>query len=196
MIFANQIADAVADAKGEFTLRNLHAGTYRLSITLPNSGWYVKSFTRTVNPRTTDSRLVSDGVTLSNQSVSGLNVTLSEGAATIRGAVITAEGKMVKDRLLVYFVPVEKDSASNLLRYFETRSEPDGRFELRNIPPGEYFAVAASSEAERSPGFLIRQDSNLRVGVVRDAQKLNQTLTVKPCERVENFELAQPIIKQ
>src|SRR5690349_7932098 len=195
MIFANQIADAVADAKGEFTLRNLHAGTYRLNITLPNSGWYVKSFTRTVNPRTTDSRLVSDGVTLSNQSVSGLNVTLSEGAATIRGAVVTAEGKMVKDRLLVYLVPVEKDSTSNLLRYFETRSEPDGRFELRNIPPGEYFAVATSSEAERSPGFLIRQDSNLRAGVVRDAQKLNQTLAVKPCERVENFELAQPIIK-
>jgi hypothetical protein len=103
---------------------------------------------------------------------------------------------MVKDRLLVYLVPVEKDSSSNLLRYFETRSEPDGRFELRNLPPGEYFAVAMSSEEDRSAGFLIRQDSNLRARVVRDAQKLNQSLTIKPCERVENFELSQPVIKQ
>jgi hypothetical protein len=196
MIFADQIADAVADAKGEFTLRNLHAGTYRLSVTLPNSGWYLKAFTRAVNPRTTDSRIVSDGVTLTNQSVSGLNVTLGEGAATIRGAVVTAEGKMVKDRLLIYLVPVEKDSSSNLLRYFETRSDADGRFELRYIPPGEYLMAATNSEEDRSPGFLIRQDSSLRAKVVRDAQKLNQGLTVKPCERVENFELSQPVIKQ
>src|SRR5262249_42825090 len=118
MIFADQIAEGVADAKGEFTLRNLHPGTYRLSVTLPNSGWYVKSFTRAVNPRTNDPRVISDGVTLTNQNVSGLNVTLGEGAATIRGAVVTAEGKTVKERLLVYLVPVEKDSASNLLRYF------------------------------------------------------------------------------
>ena len=195
MIFADQIADAVADAKGEFKLRNLHAGTYRLSVTLPNSGWYLKSVTRAVNPRTTDWRIVSDGVTLTNQSVSGLNLTLGEGAATIRGAVVTAEGKMVKDRLLIYLVPAEKDSSANLLGYFETRSDSDGRFELRNIPPGEYLVAAASSEEDRSPGFLIRQDSNLRAKVVRDAQKLNQSLTVKPCERVENFELSQPIIK-
>ncbi len=196
MIFAGQIADAVADAKGEFSLRNLHAGTYRLSVSLPSPGWYVKSLTRAVNPRTTDPRVVSDGVTLTNQSVSGLNVTLGEGAATIRGGVVTAEGKPVKDRLLVYLVPVEKDGSSNLLRYFETRSEADGRFELRNLPPGDYLAVTTSSDENR-PGFLIRQDSSLRAKVIRDAQKLNQSLTLKPCERVENFELPnQPVIKQ
>ena len=196
MIFADQIADAVADPKGEFTLRNLHAGTYRVSVSLPSSAWYVKSFTRTLNPRTTDSRIISEGVTLTNQTVSGLNIVLSEGAATIRGAVVTADGKPLKDRQLIYLVPGEKESSPNLLRYFETRSEPDGRFELRSIPPGDYLAVTDSMEENRPPGILVRQDANLRNKVVRDAQKLNRSITLKPCERVENFELSnQPLTK-
>ena len=197
IIFAEQLADAVADAKGEFTLRNLHAGTYRVSVNLPSSAWYLKSLTRAVNPRTSDSRIVSDGMTLTNQSVSGLNIVLSEGAATIRGALVTSEGKPLRDRQLIYLVPGEKDSSSNLLRYFETRSEPDGRFELRNIPPGDYLAVAAGLEENRPLGILVRQDANLRNKVIRDAQKLNQSITLKPCERVENFELPnQPAAKQ
>ena len=189
MMFADQIADAVPDAKGDFTLRNLHAGTYRLTITLPNPSWYLKSLTLGANPRTVDARVVSEGVSLYNQTVSGLTVTLSEGAASVRGTVVTDEGKTVRDRLLVYLMPAEKENASNLVRYFETRSEPDGRFELRNIPPGEYLAAATSIDEDRPPGFLIRQDSNLRAKVIRDAQKSNQTITVKPCERIENFEL-------
>ncbi|HEV8139234.1 MAG TPA: carboxypeptidase-like regulatory domain-containing protein [Pyrinomonadaceae bacterium] len=189
LMFADQIADAVPDAKGEFTLRNLHAGNYRLTITLPTPSWYLKSLTLGANPRTVDARVVSEGVSLYNQTVSGLTVTISEGAASVRGTVVTDEGKAVRDRLLVYLMPAEKESASNLFRYFETRSEPDGRFELLNIPPGEYLAAATSIEEDRPPGFLIRQDSNLRAKVVRDAQKSNQTITLKPCERIENFEI-------
>ncbi len=194
LMFADQTAEAVPDGKGDFTLRNLHAGIYRLNFTLPNSGWYVKSLTLALNPRTTDTRVVSEGVSLTNQTVSGLTVTLGEGAASIRGAVVTSEGKTVKDRLLVYLIPVEKENASNLLRYFETRSDGDGRFELRNVPPGNYFAIATNVEENRPAGILIRQDSNLRAKIVGDA---HQSLTVKPCERVENFELLnQPTIKQ
>jgi hypothetical protein len=193
LIFATQNADTVADAKGDFVLRNLHAGTYRLSITPPNAGWYVKSITMGVNPRNADSRLISDGITLNSQSVSGINVTIAEGAAFVRGTIVTAEGKPVRDRMLVYFVPAEKESASNLLRYFEVRSEADGAFELRNVPPGEYLLMAQSADENRSAGVLIRQDSALRAGVVRDAQKLNRSITLKPCERNDKFELPYQI---
>ena len=196
LMFADQIADAVPDRKGDFTLRNLHAGIYHLNFTLPNSGWYLKSLTLALNPRTTDTRVISEGVSVINQTVSGLSVTLAEGAASIRGAVVSSEGKTVKDRLLVYLTPVEKENASNLLRYFETRTDADGRFELRNIPPGNYFAIATNVEENRPAGILIRQDSNLRAKIFGDAQK-SQSLTLKPCERVENFELLnQPTIKQ
>ena len=189
MMFADQIADTVPDAKGEFTLRNLHAGTYRLTVTLPNPSWYLKSLTLGANPRTVDTRVISEGVSLSNQTVSGLTVTLGEGAASVRGTVVTDEGKTVRDRLLIYLLPAEKDNVSNLFRYFETPSEPDGRFELRNIPPGDYLVAATSIEEDRPTGLLIRQDSNLRAKVLRDTQKTNKTIALKPCERAENFEL-------
>ena len=149
----------MSDAKGEFILRNLHAGVYRLSFTLPNSAWYVKTLTLGVNPRTVDARVVSEGVSLNNQAVSGLTVTLGEGAASVRGTVVTEEGKPVRDRLIIYLVPAEKDAASNLLRYFEARSEADGRFELRNLPPGDYLAVATTAEENRAPGMLVRSVS-------------------------------------
>jgi len=94
-------------------------------------------------------------------------------------------------------VPAEKESTPNLLRYFETRSETDGSFELRNLPPGQYLALPQNVEENRPPGILVRQDANLRTKVTRDAQKLNQSITLKPCERVEDFELPnQPVTRQ
>ena len=196
LMFSDQTTDAVADAKGDFALRNLHAGTYRLSFSLPGRGWYVKSVTQGLNPRNADVRIVSDGITLNSQSVSGLNVTLAEGAALIRGTVVTAEGKPVRDRKLVYFVPAEKENAANLLRYFEVRSEADGTFELRHIPPGQYLLMSADADENRPAGVLVRQDSALRTNIVRDAQKLNQSITFKPCDRIDNFELpSQPAIE-
>jgi hypothetical protein len=194
LMFADQIAEAVPDAKGEFTLRNLHNGTYRLGFTLPSSGWYLKSVTQGANPRNADARIVSDGVSV-NQTVSGLNVSIAEGAASVRGTVVTDDGKPVRDRLLIYLVPGEKEN-TNLLRYFETRSDAEGRFELGNLPPGDYLTITANAEENRPPGILIREDSNLRTKVVRDAQKLNQTVTLKPCESVDNFALPnQPVLK-
>ncbi len=189
LLFASQIAEAVAAAKGDFVLRNLHAGTYRLSVTLPSARWYLKSITLGASPRSADSRIISDGITLNTQSVSGINVTISEGAALVRGTVVTDEGKPVRDRMIIYFVPAEKEAASNLLRYFETRSEADGSFELRNVSPGEYLVMALHSDENRQPGILIRLDSGLRANIVRDAQKLDRRLALKPCERIDNFEL-------
>jgi hypothetical protein len=136
-------------------------------------------------------------VSVNNQTISGVTATLSEGAALLRGTVVTEEGKAVRDRLLIYLVPAEKESAANLLRYFETRSDADGKFELRNLPPGDYLAVTANLEENRPAGIPVRQDVNVRAKVVRDAQKLNQSLTLKPCERAENFQLPnQPVTKQ
>ena len=197
LIFADQAADAVADAKGDFVLRSLHAGTYRLGVTLPGTRWYLKSLTLGTNPRNADSRIISDGITLNTQSVSGINITISEGAALVRGTLVTSEGQPVKDRMVIYFVPAEKENASNLLRYFESRSEADGKFELRNVPPGEYLLIPLSTDENRQPGILIRQDASLRADIVRDAQKLNQRLALKPCERIDNLELPNQLsVKQ
>lgn len=106
-------------------------------------------------------------------------------------------GSHAKPRTLaIYLVPVKRKH-SNLLRYFETRSEADGSFELRNLPPGEYLALPTNVEENRPPGIFVRQDANLRTKVTRDVQKLNQSIRLKPCERIEDFELPnQPVTRQ
>src|SRR5207302_9918170 len=108
LMFADQIVDTVPDAKGEFILRNLHAGTYRLNVQLPNPGWYLRSVALGANIRASDANVIADGITLKNQTVSGLTVTMSEGAAGLRGRVTAGEAQLLPSRMMIYLVPAEK----------------------------------------------------------------------------------------
>lgn len=186
-----QIADEVPDAKGDFILRNLRAGTYRLSVQLPSAAWYFRSVTLGPNTKATDWRVISDGIAV-KQSVSGLAITITEGAAGIRGRLTVAEGERLPSRTIVYLVPVEKENATNLLRYFEGRAESDGTFNIRNVAPGEYLIHARAADSETPRVISIREDSDLRTSVTREAEKAKQSVTLKPCERLDNFEFALP----
>jgi hypothetical protein len=186
-----QIADEVPDAKGDFTLRNLRAGTYRLAVQLPSAAWYFRSATLGANAKASDWKVISDGVSV-KQTVSGLTLTISEGAAGLRGRITVAEGQRLPPLTIVYLVPAEKENTTNLLRYFEGRAESDGTFNIRNVAPGEYLIHARAAESETPRVISIREDSDLRTAVTREAEKTKQSVTLKACERLENFEFAYP----
>ncbi len=188
--FAEQSAEAVPDEKGEFALRNLHAGIYRLNVQMPSAAWYLKSIAMGANVRALDPTVISEGITLKNQSVSGLTVTLGEGAAGLRGRVAAGEGQRLPAPLMVYLVPAEKENANNLLRFFETRVATDGRFAISNLPPGDYLILARPADDDRPAGSLVREDAALRTNILRQAENLKQKLTLKSCDRVEDYELA------
>lgn len=186
-----QIAQDVPDAKGDFTLRNLRAGTYRVNVNLPSAAWYFRSVALGPNTKATDWKVISDGVSV-KQSVSGLTLTISEGAAGLGGRIAVAEGQRLPSRTVVYLVPAEKENATNLLRYFEARAESDGAFNIRNVVPGDYLIHARAAEGD-PPGMIsIREDPDLRTAVTREAEKAKQSVTLKACERLENYELAYP----
>ena len=190
-----QIAEDVPDAKGDFTLRNLRAGTYRVNVQLPGAAWYLRSLTLGATTKGADWKVISDGVSV-KQSVSGLMVTISEGAAGIRGRLTVAEGQRLPAPTIVYLLPAEKENAMNPLRYFETRADNDGTFNLRNVVPGEYLIHARAAEGETPRTTSIREDSEFRTTVTTEAQKAKQSVTLKPCERLENYEFAySPISK-
>jgi hypothetical protein len=188
-----QIAEAVPDAKGDFTLRNLRAGTYRVNVHLPGAAWYLRSVTLGATTKGADWKVISDGVSV-KQSVSGLTVTISEGAAGVRGRLTIAEGQRLPERTIVYLVPAEKENATNPLRYFEGRAESDGTFRLRNVVPGDYLIHARAAEADTPRIISIREDPELRTAVTREAEKAKQSVTLKSCERLENYEFAYPAI--
>jgi len=189
----NQAADSIPDAKGEFVLRNLRRGAYRIDSQLPGSGWYLRSIS-SGNPNTTvkasDPNIPRDGINLKRgEKFSGLNVILTEGAARLRGHLAGVEGPRVPAGLRVYLVPAERENAENVLRFFETAAEADAGFAIDNIAPGRYWIIARGSEGDPAKVKSVRQDAALRAQLVREAEALKKEISFKPCEQTKDYEL-------
>lgn len=191
---AYQAADGVPDAKGDFVMRNLQAGSYRIDSQLASAGWYLKSIT--LGPQTTaikasDPNIPRDGITLkSGERVSGLTVTITDGAAGLRGRISVAEGQRVPPGLRVYLVPAEREAAENVLRFFEATVESDATFAIGNIAPGRYWIIARPAD-DGDPAKVkpIKQDSVLRAKAMREAGAGKKEISLQPCERAADYDL-------
>jgi protocatechuate 3,4-dioxygenase beta subunit len=189
----NQVSLDVADAKGTFTLRNLQPGSYRIDPRPPASGWYIRSIAVGV-AQTAAARAASivarDGITVkSGERASGLTVTISEGGAGLRGRISVAEGQPAPPNLGVDLVPAEKESAENVLRFFETRADSDGSFAIGNIAPGRYWIIQRTvDENEPATAKSLRQDALLRSQLLK-AAATRKEIQFQPCQRLNDYEL-------
>lgn len=77
-----------------------------------------------------------------NENVSGLEVELTQQLSELSGLVTDTGGQAVKDYSLVVFArDPERWTATS--RYFGgARPDQEGRFKIRNLPPGDYYAIA------------------------------------------------------
>ena len=149
-------ADALADEKGDFGLRSLVAGLYRVNPQLPSEHWYVKAMSlsgtapaKAPAPKTAPVKAANavTGVTVkSNEKLSGLTITLAEGAAGLSGRL---EGQKLAPRMRVHLVPAEKDTADEILRYAEAVTR-DGAFVFAHLAPGKYWIVARAVPDDES----------------------------------------------
>src|SRR4029077_20426679 len=106
--------------KGEIRLGNLAAGLYWFETRVPGGGWYVKSITMGAN----GPNIPRDGIALkSGDKANGLIITIPEAGARLRGRISVAEGQRLPPGLRVYVVPAERESAENVLRFFEGAAE-------------------------------------------------------------------------
>lgn len=191
---ASYTAQGVADAKGSFTLRNLPPGSYRIDPRPPASGWYVRSITIGATPAAAKIAGVAtarDGVAVrSGERVSGLMVTITEGAAKLSGRISGTDAQPLPPRLRAYLIPVEPEAAENVLRFYESWIEADGRFIVDNVAPGKYWIVAGrATEDDQAATKSVRQDAALRAKILHDAESLKKAVTLKPCEEVTDFVL-------
>ena len=187
----NFVSEGVADAKGSFTLRNLPPGNYRIDPRAPASGWYLRTIltgaAQTATARNSNPAVARDNVILkTGERLSGLTVTFTEGAASLRGRISAPEGQNLPPRMRVYLVPAERESLENVLRFFEAAADGDGRVAINNIAPGRYRIIARPAEENDSTRVkLIRQDSDFRAKVLHEAENLKKEISFKPCERVD-----------
>ncbi|HLG14656.1 MAG TPA: carboxypeptidase-like regulatory domain-containing protein [Blastocatellia bacterium] len=181
------------DEKGEFKVASLTSGRYHIEAQLPVKEWYVRSMTLPaaspkVQPRDAARNPITAG---SGERVSGLTITISEGAASLSGRVIpTAEGASLPDRLRVLLVPADAARKDDALRFSETVVERDGAFELNNLAPGRYKVVARVPPVDdRDAARPFWWDATGRGAAHRDADAAGIAISLGPCEHLSDYPL-------
>ncbi|HEV2707542.1 MAG TPA: carboxypeptidase-like regulatory domain-containing protein [Pyrinomonadaceae bacterium] len=222
-------ADTAPDAQGAFTIRNLDAGRFRLDARALSDDWYLLSVQlpaattpRTPAARQTPARVpqraggapantaanttaaaappLREPFTLTaGQRLSGLTVTLSEGASNLRGRVVAAaasesggvEAAALPARLRVHLVPLDASASDDPLRFAETVVNADGTFALTHLAPGRYRVLARLSEQDAPEGFSrpLAWDADTRARLRREAETDGFPIDLQPCQRVQEFTL-------
>lgn len=198
MIMSTQ--DSTPNDKGEFIMRELEAGRYRLMPQLPSDHWYVKAMslgslapaktpTTKTTAKVTTPNLAASGLSLkSGEKLSGLTVTIAEGAAGLSGRI---DGKNLPARLRVHLVPAETEAASDVLRYFEVITR-DGAFKFGHLAPSKYWLLARAvpdDESDEKPAKPVAWDATERAKLRREAEAAKNEIVLTTCQRVKEFAL-------
>lgn len=187
----NYSAFAVADAKGSFALKSLPASSYQIDSRTTASGWYLKAVTLGSGQPVAKATSPNPGIpTRSGERVTGLLVTFSEGASSLRGRISIAGSKSRPPRLHLYLAPAEREAAGNVLRFYESTVDGSGNFAIDNLAPGKYWVVTHQADENGSGAKrFVRQDGVFRAKLLQEAQALNRVVTLKPCQQMTDFEL-------
>ncbi len=191
----------IPDRQGDFKLRNMAPAPYRFNIRFFAKYWYLQSISlsssitplvgRTTTNRSTDAARNWTTVK-SGARVSGLTISLAEGAASLHGRIKTAENQRLPVKLFVYLVPADREKAEDVLRFFASRVFPDGSFALDNLPPGRYLAIAKSvSENESNVLSKLRlpDETEARGKLLKEGEAAKTQIELKPCQNVTNYSL-------
>ncbi len=181
-------------AQGDFALRNLEAGRWRLVAKLPDENWYILAMMPDGKvPATTVARktatpppinLARNGVTFKlGEKLTNAVVLVAEGAAGVTGKV-TGKAR-------VFAVPAEKEAADDVLRYAQTTMTTDGSFHLKHLAPGRYYLLAKPiKSSEGSDVHQLAWDSVQRAALRREAETAAQIIELQPCQRLNDYKLS------
>jgi hypothetical protein len=131
------------DTEGSFDLRGL-AGTRLLRVMGLPAGWVLKS----VNVEGQD--VTDTGFDFKpGGAITGIDVVVTSKTTEINGTVTTANGQAVKDFTAVIFADEPARWLLPSTRYvMATRPDQEGRFKVRNLPAGDYYAIAVEYLAQ------------------------------------------------
>jgi hypothetical protein len=121
------------DAGGRFTISNVVPGRYRISAAAGASGWFLESaliggqdgldFPFDVKP---------------NQHVNGAVITFGDKQTEVSGTALDGKGGPATDYTIIVFPADQRLWTAHTRRIATARPATDGRFVLRNLPPGDY----------------------------------------------------------
>jgi hypothetical protein len=183
------------DENGEFTLSGLTAGRFRIIADLPDEVWYIRAIRQSAQGATKKPiDAIRNGIAVkAGEKLSGIEVVIAEGAASLNGRVVQAkEGSKLPSRLRIHLIPAEATSADDLLRYAETATRSDGSFEFKHIAPGSYLLHARQADEKDVTNDQHRPtdwDAVERAKLRREAVAVKNLIELKSCGRVKDYML-------
>jgi hypothetical protein len=153
--------EARVDQEGKFTLEGVPPGSHLVRSNGAPRGWMLKA-------AVVDGRDVVD-VSLeirSGQKITGVSLVFSDKLSEVGGLVTDDQGVPVTDFTVLAFPTDPATWRPQSRRIMTSRPDQTGRFQIRGLPPGEYY-LATVDPAEQGewfePAFLDEQ----RTGAVR-----------------------------
>jgi len=180
------------NAHGNVSIKNLMPGRYYFVTEFAAKYWYLQSVTFTSAVKTAP---VVDAARMwttvkSGDRLSGLTITLAQGGASLQGQLALKDGETQPERAFVYLVPAEREKAGDVLRFFTTAVDSDGKIALNNIAPGRYWIVVKADGAVSSVTKLRSPDqAEFRAKLRSEAEAANTPLEFKPCQDVTGFQV-------
>lgn len=169
-------AVAVVQADGRFTFEGLVPGRYRLRVDGPGAFLVKSSIVNGQDTLDFPFELTGDA------DVAGAVVTMTDQRNEVSGTLTLASGGPAADYTVVLAPAEERFWVGVSRRVQAYRTDADGRFLLRSIPPGSYFLAAASDldpGSQYDPGVLRTLSvTSVPVNVSSDSAKLVQNLRV------------------
>jgi len=168
---------ALVDANGDFVIRGVFPGRYRLSIAEgAPSGYAIRSAVfGGQDIMDLPLRLTGD-----DKPAGGL-VTLSNRTTEVSGAVQDSTGQPASAVTLIAYSADERFWTPDSRRIQSTRPSTDGKYGFRNLPPGDYRLVAVD-DIEPGRWFdpaVLRALTGFTTLTVLEGGKLTQDLRIK-----------------
>jgi len=198
---------AAPNVTGEFILRNLEAGRYRVVTQLPGENWHVRAISltgkmdgkppapsarRIATPTPAPVNVARNGVTLKpGEKLSGMTVTIAEGAAGLKGSVVADQDGKPSGKIRAHLIPAEKEAADDVLRYVQASVGADGGFHFKNLAPGRYYLLAKPiKDGAATPARLQAWDQAERAALRREAEAAGNVIELQSCQRVTDYKLS------
>jgi len=181
---------ASADAQGSLKLRNLAPSDYYFVTRFAAKLWYLKSIslTSSTTKKTVDATRVWTTVKHGDR-ISGLKITLAEGAASLSGQIALGEGETLPEKLFVYLVPAEQESVDEVLRFYGAAVNPDGKITVSNLAPGRYWLLARTGLDGGLTKLRVPDATETRAKLRREAEVEKTEIELKPCQNVVDYSL-------
>lgn len=168
---------AIVDASGRFTMKGVPPGRYSLRGNAPagGSGNWVLASSMAGGLDSLDFPLVIGP----NVNISDAVVTFADRTTELSGTLQDASGTATSDYSIIVFPSDKQYWQPQSRRIQSARPGTDGRFTMRNLPPGDYMIVAVTDVEPGEwfdPAFLAELTrASMRV-TLQDGEKKTQDL--------------------